>query len=162
MGNYTDFYSSREHATNVGTMFRGADNALHPNWLHMPIGYHGRASSLLPSGVPVRRPWGQICPNESQPPALAPSRLLDFELEVGFLVGPGNRLGEPIPITQAEEHIFGFVLVNDWSARDIQKWEYVPLGPFLGKSFATSTSLWVVTLDALAEGRRVVAALLPV
>lgn len=153
VGDYTDFYSSREHATNVGTMFRGAEGALHPNWLHLPVGYHGRASSLVPSGTPVRRPWGQICPDESCPPVLAPSRLLDFELEVGFLVGPGNPLGEPIPITEAAEHIFGFVLVNDWSARDIQKWEYVPLGPFLGKSFATSVSPWVVTLEALEPFR---------
>lgn len=153
VGDYTDFYSSREHATNVGTMFRGAVNALQPNWLHLPVGYHGRASSLVVSGTDVRRPWGQICPDESQPPFFAPSRLMDFELEMGFLVGPGNRLGEPIAAADAAEHIFGFVLVNDWSARDIQKWEYVPLGPFLGKSFATSVSPWVVTLDALEPFR---------
>ncbi len=153
VGDYTDFYSSREHATNLGTMFRGAANALQPNWLHLPVGYHGRASSLVVSGTGVRRPWGQVCPDESLPPRLAPSRLMDFELEMGFLVGPGNRLGEPIAAADAAEHIFGFVLVNDWSARDIQKWEYVPLGPFLGKSFATSVSPWVVTLDALEPFR---------
>jgi fumarylacetoacetase len=153
VGDYTDFYSSREHATNVGMMFRGAANALQPNWLYLPVGYHGRASSLITSGIDVRRPWGQVCPDESQPPQLAPSQLMDFELEVGFLVGPGNRLGEPIAIADAAEHIFGFVLVNDWSARDIQKWEYVPLGPFLGKSFATSVSPWVVTVEALEPFR---------
>ncbi len=153
VGDYTDFYSSREHASNVGAMLRGAANALQPNWLHLPVGYHGRASSLVVSGTDIRRPWGQVCPDESQPPRLAPSRLMDFELEVGFLVGPGNRLGEPISVADAAEHIFGFVLVNDWSARDIQKWEYVPLGPFLSKSFATSISPWVVTLDALEPFR---------
>ncbi len=153
VGDYTDFYSSREHATNVGTMFRGSANALQPNWLYLPVGYHGRASSLVVSGTDVRRPWGQVCPDESQPPLFAPSRLMDFELEVGFLVGPGNSLGEPIPVEDAAEHIFGFVLVNDWSARDIQKWEYVPLGPFLGKSFATSVSPWVVTVEALEPFR---------
>ncbi len=149
IGDYTDFYSSREHATNVGTMFRGADNALQPNWLHLPVGYHGRSSSIVLSGTPIRRPWGQIKPDDVEAPCFAPSRLLDFELEMGFLVGPGNPLGDPVPIAHAEEHIFGMVLVNDWSARDIQKWEYVPLGPFLGKSFATSISPWVVTMDAL-------------
>jgi len=153
VGDYTDFYSSREHATNVGTMFRGAANALQPNWLHLPVGYHGRASSLLPSGVDFHRPWGQARPDDAAPPVFEPSRQLDFELEVGFFVGPGNRLGEPIPIDRAAEHVFGLVLVNDWSARDIQKWEYVPLGPFLGKSFATSLSPWVVSLEALEPFR---------
>lgn len=153
VGDYTDFYSSREHATNVGTMFRGEANALAPNWLYIPVGYHGRASSLVVSGTEIRRPWGQVCPDESQPPHLAPSQMVDFELEMGFLVGPGNRLGEPIAAAEAGEHIFGFILVNDWSARDIQKWEYVPLGPFLSKSFATSVSPWVVTLDALEAFR---------
>ncbi len=154
VGDYTDFYSSREHATNVGTMFRGKDNALQPNWLHLPVGYHGRASSLLQSGVGVRRPWGQTRPDDAAPPCLEPSRQLDFELEMGFFVGPGNEIGVPIAAAGAAEHIFGMVLVNDWSARDIQRWEYVPLGPFLGKSFATSVSPWVVTLDALEPFRR--------
>ena len=153
VGNYTDFYSSREHATNVGVMFRGPDAALQPNWLHLPVGYHGRASSLVPGGVDVRRPCGQTRPDDGAPPVFGPSRQMDFELEIGGFVGPGNTLGEPIGIDRAEEHVFGIVLVNDWSARDIQKWEYVPLGPFLGKSFATSVSPWVVTLDALAPFR---------
>lgn len=153
IGDYTDFYSSKEHATNVGTMFRGPEQALQPNWLHLPVGYHGRASSVVVSGRDVRRPCGQVKPDDDAPPVYAPSRLLDFELEVGFFVGPGNELGEPIPVERAVAHIFGLVLVNDWSARDIQKWEYVPLGPFLGKSFATTISPWVVTLDALAPFR---------
>ncbi len=150
---YTDFYSSREHATNVGTMFRGPDNALQPNWLHLPVGYHGRASSVVVSGTDVRRPLGQFKPADADRPVHGASRLMDFELEMGFFVGPGNRLGEPIPIAEAPEHIFGMVLVNDWSARDIQAWEYVPLGPFLGKSFATSISPWVVSTDALEPFR---------
>ena len=153
VGDYTDFYSSREHATNVGIMFRGAGNALQPNWLHLPVGYHGRASSLLPGGVDVRRPCGQTRPDDAAPPVFGPSRQMDFELELGALIGPGNTLGEPIGVERAEEHVFGLVLVNDWSARDIQKWEYVPLGPFLGKNFATSVSPWVVTLEALAPFR---------
>lgn len=152
IGDYTDFYSSKEHATNVGTMFRGADNALMPNWSHLPVGYHGRASSIVVSGTDVRRPSGQLKPDDG-PPVFGQSRLLDFELEMGFFIGPGNELGAPIPIDSAPEHIFGFVLVNDWSARDIQKWEYVPLGPFLGKNFATSISPWVVTLEALEPFR---------
>ncbi len=152
IGDYTDFYSSREHATNVGTMFRGKENALMPNWLHLPVGYHGRASSIVISGTDVRRPWGQTKPDDS-PPVHGPSRLLDFELEMGFFVGEGNELGSPIPIDEVSKHIFGLVLVNDWSARDIQKWEYVPLGPFLGKSFATTISPWIVTLDALEPFR---------
>ncbi len=150
IGDYTDFYSSREHATNVGSMFRGRDNALMPNWLHLPVAYHGRASSVVVSGRDIRRPRGQTRPDDSKPPVFGPSRLLDFELEMGFFVGPGNPLGDPIPVEKATEHIFGMVLVNDWSARDIQRWEYVPLGPFLAKNFATSISPWVVTLDALA------------
>lgn len=151
IGDYTDFYSSREHATNVGTMFRGPDNALMPNWLHLPVAYHGRASSVVVSGTDLRRPWGQIKPGDS--PLHEPSRSLDFELEMGFFIGPGNPLGEPIPIARAPEHIFGMVLVNDWSARDIQQWEYVPLGPFLSKNFGTSISPWVVTLEALEPFR---------
>ena len=152
IGDYTDFYSSKEHATNVGTMFRGKENALQPNWLHLPVGYHGRSSSIVVSGRDIRRPCGQLKPDDG-PPVYGPSRLLDFELEMGFFVGPGNELGEPIPVGRAHEHIFGLVLVNDWSARDIQKWEYVPLGPFLGKNFATTISPWVVTLDALEPFR---------
>jgi len=153
IGDYTDFYSSREHATNVGVMFRGPDNALQPNWLHLPVGYHGRSSSVVVSGTNFRRPMGQTKADDADGPGYGPSRLMDFELEMGFFVGPGNTLGEPIPIAEATDHIFGMVLVNDWSARDIQKWEYVPLGPFLGKNFATSISPWVVTMDALEPFR---------
>ena len=149
VGDYTDFYSSREHATNVGVMFRGPENALMPNWLHLPVAYHGRSSSLLVSGTDVRRPCGQTYADGAQAPDFGPSKRLDYELEVGFFTGPGNAIGTRIPAARAEEHIFGLVLVNDWSARDIQKWEYVPLGPFLAKNFATSISPWVVTLDAL-------------
>ena len=152
IGDYTDFYCSRNHAENVGTMFRGKENALMPNWLHLPVGYHGRASSILVSGTEFHRPFGQL-QSDDAPPTQGPTRLLDFELEMGFFVGPGNELGDPVPISDAEEHIFGLVLVNDWSARDIQKWEYVPLGPFLGKSFATTISPWIVTLDALEPFR---------
>jgi fumarylacetoacetase len=153
IGNYTDFYSSREHATNVGTMFRGKENALMPNWLHLPVAYHGRSSSIILSGRDVRRPQGKLLPQDKTAPVFSASRLLDFELEMGFFIGPGNDFGEPIPIQNAPEHIFGMVLVNDWSARDIQKWEYQPLGPFLAKSFATSISPWVVTMDALEPFR---------
>ena len=153
IGDYTDFYSSREHATNIGIMLRGKDNALQPNWLHLPVGYHGRSSSVVISGTNVRRPMGQTKPPDADQPTFGPSRLMDFELEMGFFVGPGNRLGETIPIANAPDHIFGMVLVNDWSARDIQAWEYVPLGPFLSKSFATSISPWVVTMDALEPFR---------
>ncbi len=152
VGDYTDFYSSKEHATNVGSMFRDPENALKPNWLHLPVGYHGRASSIIPSGQGVRRPNGQLKPDDS-PPVYGPSRLLDFELEMGFFVGPGNALGDPISIDEAEDHIFGMTLVNDWSARDIQKWEYQPLGPFLGKSFATTISPWIVPMAALTPFR---------
>jgi len=153
IGDYTDFYSSREHATNIGIMLRGKDNALQPNWLHIPVGYHGRSSSVVISGTDVRRPKGQTKPPDADQPTFCPSRLMDFELEMGFFVGPGNTLGENIPIGSAPEHIFGMVLVNDWSARDIQAWEYVPLGPFLSKNFATSISPWVVTMDALEPFR---------
>jgi len=149
IGDYTDFYSSIIHASNVGEMFRGKENALMPNWKHLPVGYHGRSSSVVISGTPVRRPVGQTRPDDSQPPIFGPCKLLDFELETAFFVGPGNKLGEPIPIEQAHGHIFGMVLMNDWSARDIQKWEYVPLGPFLAKNFGTTVSPWVVTMEAL-------------
>lgn len=149
IGDYTDFYSSREHATNVGIMFRGKENALMPNWLHLPVAYHGRSSSIVLSGSDVIRPKGQTKADDAEMPSFGPSRLLDFELEMGFFIGTGNKLGEPISVENAADHIFGMVLVNDWSARDIQKWEYVPLGPFLAKNFATSISPWVVTLEAL-------------
>ena len=152
IGDYTDFYASKEHATNVGRMFRGEANALLPNWRHLPVAYHGRASSVVVSGTDVRRPRGQIKPDD-EPPRLAPSQQLDFELEVGFFVGKGNRLGEPIPVERALDHVFGMVLVNDWSARDVQRWEYVPLGPFLGKNFATTVSPWVVPMAALEPFR---------
>ncbi|HAS45860.1 MAG TPA: fumarylacetoacetase [Microscillaceae bacterium] len=149
IGDYTDFYSSIEHATNVGTMFRGKENALPANWLHLPIGYHGRASSIVVSGTPIYRPKGQTKADDAAMPTYQPSRLLDFELEMAFIVGQSTNMGESITTKNAEQHIFGMVLFNDWSARDIQKWEYVPLGPFLGKSFASSISPWIVTLDAL-------------
>ncbi len=149
IGDYTDFYSSKHHAFNVGTMFRGPENALMPNYLHLPVGYHGRASSIIVSGQDVHRPWGQVLPADSDTPVYTPCRLFDFELEMGFFTAGNNELGHPIPIDQAEDYIFGFVIVNDWSARDIQKWEYQPLGPFNAKNFATSISPWVVTLDAL-------------
>jgi fumarylacetoacetase len=150
---YTDFYASVFHATNVGSMFR-PDNPLLPNYKHVPIGYHGRASSLIPSGQAFRRPVGQLGPaTDDGRPTREPCKLLDYELEVGFYVGPGNALGTTIPVERAEDHIFGLSLVNDWSARDIQRWEYQPLGPFLAKSFATTVSPWVVTLEALAPFR---------
>ena len=151
--NYTDFYSSREHATNVGTMFRDPDNALLPNWLHLPVGYHGRASSIVISGTDIRRPKGQQLPQGADIPVYGPSRLLDFELEMGFVICKENALGRPISIDQAEEYIAGLMLFNDWSARDIQKWEYVPLGPFLAKNFASTVSPWLVLLDALEPFR---------
>ena len=149
IGDYTDFYSSEQHARNVGSMFRDPENALMPNWKHLPVGYHGRASSVILSGQDIYRPKGQTIPAGSDQPVFGPCKLLDFELEMGFFTGPGNKLSEPIPISRAGEHIFGLALVNDWSARDIQKWEYQPLGPFLAKNFATSISPWIVTLDAL-------------
>ena len=153
VGDYTDFYSSEHHAHNVGTMFRGPENALKPNWKHLPVGYHGRASSVILSGEDVRRPCGQTHPNDDEPPVYGPTQLLDFELEVGFFTGPGNDRETPIPIDETPNHIFGFCLVNDWSARDIQGWEYEPLGPFLGKSFATSISPWIVPMTALEPFR---------
>src|SRR5213594_108618 len=149
IGNYTDFYSSYHHAHNVGTMLRGAENALMPNWKWLPVAYHGRASSVVSSGTDVRRPQGQIKPPDAAAPVFGPTKSLDYELEMAFLIGPGNSLGEPVPIDRAIDHIFGFVLMNDWSARDIQAWEYQPLGPFLAKNFCTSISPWVVTLEAL-------------
>jgi fumarylacetoacetase len=152
IGDYTDFYSSLEHATNVGTMFRDAQNPLLPNWKHMPIGYHGRASSICISGHTFHRPMGQIKP-EDGPPVYGPCRLLDFELEMGFVIGKETRMGQQVRTGEAEEYIFGLLLFNDWSARDIQKWEYVPLGPFLGKNFASTVSPWIVTLDALEPFR---------
>jgi fumarylacetoacetase len=153
IGDYTDFYSSKEHATNVGKMFRDPENALLPNWLHIPVGYHGRSSTIIPSGIPVHRPYGQTLPNGETTPVFGPSRLVDFELETAFITTDANLMGEPIPVEEAEEHIFGMVLFNDWSARDIQKWEYVPLGPFLAKNFASSISPWIVTMDALEPFR---------
>jgi len=149
IGDYTDFYSSRYHATNVGIMFRGKENALMPNWLHLPVGYHGRSSSIVVSGTNFHRPRGQLCPVEGQPPIFGVSQLLDFELELAVFVGPGNELGHPISIQDAPNHLFGIVLMNDWSARDIQKWEYVPLGPFGAKNFCTTISPWIVTFEAL-------------
>ncbi|NBU91472.1 MAG: fumarylacetoacetase [Flavobacteriia bacterium] len=148
IGDYTDFYSSREHATNVGSMFRDPANALLPNWLWLPVGYHGRSSSIVESGVPVRRPWGQT-KAEGENPVFGPSKRVDFELEMGFFTFDGKPLGEQISTEEAEDYIFGLCLFNDWSARDIQQWEYVPLGPFLAKNFASSMSPWIVTLDAL-------------
>ena len=150
---YTDFYSSREHATNVGVMFRGKDNALQPNWLHMPIGYNGRASTVVVSGTPIRRPRGQLKPPGVEAPEFGACKRLDFELEIGFVVGQPSPMSEMLTEKQAEEMIFGFVLLNDWSARDIQQWEYVPLGPFQGKAFGTSISPWVVTREALEPFR---------
>eukprot|EP00735_Rhodelphis_limneticus_P005547 TRINITY_DN1743_c0_g1::TRINITY_DN1743_c0_g1_i1::g.25050::m.25050 TRINITY_DN1743_c0_g1::TRINITY_DN1743_c0_g1_i1::g.25050 ORF type:complete len:436 (-),score=150.36,sp/A5PKH3/FAAA_BOVIN/60.77/0.0,FAA_hydrolase/PF01557.13/1.1e-51,FAA_hydrolase_N/PF09298.6/1e-30,FAA_hydrolase_N/PF09298.6/2.7e+03 TRINITY_DN1743_c0_g1_i1:100-1368(-) len=149
IGDYTDFYASKEHATNVGIMFRGKENALMPNWLHIPIGYHGRSSSVVVSGTPLHRPKGQLKADDDTPPVHGACRLMDFELEMGVFVGPGNQLGHPININDVESHIFGMVLLNDWSARDIQKWEYVPLGPFGAKNFGTTISPWVLTVDAL-------------
>lgn len=153
IGDYTDFYSSKEHATNVGKMFRDPENALLPNWLHIPVGYHGRSSTIIPSGIPVHRPYGQTMPNGATTPVFGPSKLVDFELETAFITTDANLMGEPIPVDEAEDHIFGMVLFNDWSARDIQKWEYVPLGPFLAKNFASSISPWIVTMDALEPFR---------
>jgi fumarylacetoacetase len=149
IGDYTDFYSSIEHATNVGAMFRDPENALLPNWKHIPIGYHGRASSIMVSGKNIHRPKGQVLlPNTTQP-VFKPSSRVDFELEMGFIIGKNTQIGEAVGSNDAENYIFGKVLFNDWSARDIQKWEYVPLGPFLAKNFASSISPWIVTLEAL-------------
>ena len=165
VGDYTDFYSSIEHATNVGSMFRDPNNALLPNWKHLPIGYHGRASSIILSGTDIYRPKGQLLPEGAAQPVFQPTAKLDFELEMAFIVGKENPLGTTISTAQAEEYIFGMVLFNDWSARDLQKWEYVPLGPFLAKSFASSISPWVVPLEALepfrVNGPKQVPAVLP-
>jgi fumarylacetoacetase len=151
VGDFVDFYSSIEHATNLGRLFRPGSEPLLPNWRHLPVGYHGRAGTVVVSGTPIRRPVGQL---PGDPPTFGPEPRLDIELELGFITGPGPALGTPIAAADAADHIFGFVLVNDWSARDIQRWEYQPLGPFLGKSFATSISPWIVPLEAL-ESRRV-------
>ena len=153
IGNYTDFYSSKEHATNVGSMFRDPENALLPNWKHIPIGYHGRASSIILSGTPVKRPKGQIKPSDKDLPEFGPTKQLDFELEMAFITCKSNDLGTTITTEEAEDFIYGMVIFNDWSARDIQSWEYVPLGPFLSKNFASSISAWVVSLDALKPFR---------
>jgi fumarylacetoacetase len=152
IGDYTDFYASIYHATNIGGMFR-PDQPLMPNYKWVPIGYHGRASSIVISGTPIRRPVGQTKDDNAEAPAFGPSKVLDYELEVGFFIGQGNEQGRPVKIAEAEDHIFGLCLVNDWSARDIQRWEYQPLGPFLSKSFATSISPWIVTMEALAPFR---------
>lgn len=152
VSNYTDFYASVYHATNIGRMFR-PDNPLMPNYKWIPIGYHGRSSSVIVSGTDIRRPLGQTMADGAGSPDFGPSKVLDYEIEMGFIIGTGNRQGEPIPITRAEDHIFGLCVVNDWSARDIQRWEYQPLGPFLSKSFATSISPWLVTMEALAPFR---------
>jgi fumarylacetoacetase len=153
IGNYTDFYSSEEHAFNVGSMFRDPKNALLPNWKHLPVGYHGRASSIVVSGTAIHRPKGQIKPADSELPVFCPSQKLDFELEVAFITCSETKLGSSISIKDTEDHIFGLVLFNDWSARDIQQWEYVPLGPFLGKNFGSTMSPWIVTLDAMEPFR---------
>jgi len=150
IGDYTDFYSSIHHATNVGVMFRGKENALMPNWKHLPVGYHGRASSVVVSGTPIRRPYGQTLPVDGADPAFGPCRLFDFELEVAFFIGgPSTQLGQRVSTAEAAKRIFGFVLMNDWSARDIQKWEYVPLGPFTAKNMGTTISPWIVPVAAL-------------
>ncbi|XP_067136127.1 fumarylacetoacetase [Centruroides vittatus] len=149
IGDYTDFYSSLEHATNVGTMFRGKENALMPNWKYLPVGYHGRASSVVVSGTSIHRPHGQTRADDNKPPEFGLSRLMDFELEMAFFIGLPSKLGQPVSIDRAHDYIFGMVLMNDWSARDIQKWEYVPLGPFLSKSLGTTISPWIVTFEAL-------------
>lgn len=153
VGDYTDFYSSIEHATNVGVMFRDPENALLPNWRHLPVGYHGRSSSIVVSGTNIHRPKGQTRPNETQPPIFGPSQQLDFELEMAFITGSNTNLGDAIDVNSAEDHIFGLVIFNDLSARDIQKWEYVPLGPFLSKSFGSVISPWIVTLEAIEAFR---------
>ncbi|MFC6859295.1 fumarylacetoacetase [Zunongwangia atlantica] len=153
VGDYTDFYSSKEHATNVGSMFRDKENALLPNWLHIPVGYHGRSSSIVTSHIPIHRPKGQTMPEGAKEPVFGPSKQVDFEMEMAFITTDANLLGEPIPVDEAEDYIFGMVMFNDWSARDIQKWEYAPLGPFLAKNFASSISPWIVTMDALEPFR---------
>jgi fumarylacetoacetase len=152
VGDYTDFYSSIEHATNVGKMFR-PDNPLLPNWKHIPVGYHGRSSSIVMSGTEIKRPSGQLMPPDADAPVFGKSKRMDFELEMAFVIGKSTKLGDTIDISQAEDHIFGKVIFNDWSARDIQKWEYVPLGPFLGKNFGSTISPWIVTMEALEPFR---------
>jgi len=149
IGDYTDFYASRQHATNVGIMFRGKENALMPNWLHLPVGYHGRASSVVISGTNLHRPKGQTTPPDSNVPRFGPSKVVDYEVEMGWFIGPGNKLGEPLTIENVNDQLFGMVILNDWSARDIQRWEYVPLGPFGAKNWGTTISPWVVTFEAL-------------
>jgi fumarylacetoacetase len=153
VGDYTDFYASKEHATNVGSLFRDPENALLPNWLRLPVGYHGRSSSIIPSGTPVRRPYGQTKPGADGVPEFGPTKLLDFELEMAFITTDANHLGKRVSVKEAKDYLFGLVLFNDWSARDIQAWEYAPLGPFLGKNFASTISPWIVTLDALEAFR---------
>lgn len=153
VGDYTDFYASREHATRVGSLFRDPENALPPNWLHLPIGYHGRASSVVVSGTDIRRPQGQFKKQGDEAPRFGPSQRLDYEYELGAVIGRDSEFGQPVPIGEAEDYIFGFVILNDWSARDLQKWEYQPLGPFLGKNFATSISPWIIPVDALTGVR---------
>jgi fumarylacetoacetase len=153
VGDYTDFYSSEDHARNVGTMFRDPAKALLPNWKHLPVGYHGRASSIVISGTPIHRPMGQVNASDETQPTFGPSKQLDFELEMAFVTFEGKPLGQRISTAEADDYIFGMMLFNDWSARDIQRWEYVPLGPFLGKNFASTVSPWVVTLDALEPFR---------
>jgi fumarylacetoacetase len=153
VADYVDFYSSLEHATNLGKLFRPGSEPLLPNWRHLPVGYHGRAGTIVVSGTPVRRPHGQSKPPDADEPRFGPSRRLDIELELGFVIGTPSRLGEPVPVDRALEHVFGVVIVNDWSARDIQAWEYQPLGPFLGKSFATSIGAWVTPLADLEPYR---------
>ena len=146
---YTDFYSSRNHAFNVGCMFRGPDNALQPNWLHLPVGYHGRASSIVVDGTPIRRPKGQVSADRTNP-TWSECKRLDLELEMGTFIGKPNALGDPITVDDARDHVFGYCLLNDWSARDLQVWEYVPLGPFNAKNFASTISPWIITPEALA------------
>jgi fumarylacetoacetase len=153
IGDYTDFYSSKEHATNIGKMFNSPENIIPINWYHMPVGYHGRSSSVIPSGIAIHRPMGQTLPEDETTPVFGPSRMVDFELETAFITTDANVMGENIPINEAEDYIFGMVLLNDWSARDIQKWESWPLGPFLAKNFASSISPWIVTMDALEPFR---------
>ncbi|MCI4443505.1 MAG: fumarylacetoacetase [Lentimicrobium sp.] len=153
IGDYTDFFSNKEHALNVGKIYRDPEHLLSPNWMHIPVAYHGRSSSIIPSGIPVHRPMGQTLPKGEKTPVFGPSRLVDFELETAFITTDVNVMGENIPINEAEDYIFGMVLLNDWSARDIQKWEYEPLGPFLSKNFATSISPWIITMDALEPFR---------
>lgn len=156
VGDYTDFYAGKNHAYNVGVLFRGPANALQPNYTHLPVAYHGRASSVVVSGTPIRRPWGQILKDpkaEPKIPVLSPCEKLDLELEMGMFICRENKLGEPIPVNEADNHVFGYVLMNDWSARDIQAWEYIPLGPFTAKNFGTSISAWVVLADALSESK---------